>query len=234
MKTIYEQVKLIAHRGLSGKYCENTVPAFIHACKSKFYGIETDIQLTLDNKIICFHDKTTKRLMGEKFKIHELKYKDLLIKDFKQKKTITEKANICPFSKYLRICKRYKKHCIIEIKCKITNSQINKLLKKIKFHRYLKNCIFITFNKSILLYLRKHYPSLRLQLLVNNPIKRYFNFCKDNNIDLSIYEKLITKDLIEKCKAHGIKIATWTVNNQATAQKFVDWGIDYITSDYLL
>ena len=115
MKTICEQTKLIAHRGLSGKYYENTLPAFIHACKMDFYGIETDIQFTKDNKIICFHDKTTKRLIGEKHHIYNLKYKDLLIMDFKQKTSLIEPANVCPFNKYLKICKRYKKHCIIEI-----------------------------------------------------------------------------------------------------------------------
>lgn len=234
MKTIYEQIKLIAHRGLSGKYCENTLPAFLHACKSKFYGIETDIQFTKDDKIICFHDKTTKRLIGEKHRVTDLKYKDLLVMDFKQKTSLSEKANVCPFSKYLRICKRYKKHCIIEIKHKITQLQINKLLKKIKFYRYLKNCIFITFNREVLLYLRKKHPLLRLQLLVNNPIKRYFNFCKTNNIDVSLYEKLVSKENVEKLKAQGIKVAVWTVNNKTTAQKFADMGVDYITSDYLL
>lgn len=234
MKTIYEQVKLIAHRGLSGKYYENTLPAFIHACKSNFYGIETDIQFTKDNKIICFHDKTTKRLMGEKFKISELYYKDLLIMDFKQKKSLTERANVCPFSKYLRICKRYKKHCIIEIKYKITWAQLDKLLKKVKFYRYLKNCIFITFDKDTLLYLREKCPTLRLQLLVNNPIKRYYNFCKTNNIDVSLYDRLVSNELVEKLHFQGIKVAVWTVNNRTNAQKYVDYGVDYITSDYLL
>ena len=234
MKTIYKQIKLIAHRGLSGKYYENTLPAFLHACKKDFYGIETDIQFTIDNKIICFHDKTTKRLMGDKLKISDLKYKDLLIKDFKQKKSLTEKANVCPFSKYLKICKKYKKHCIIELKYKITNEQVDKLLKKIRFHRYLKNCIFISFNKEILLHLRNKYPALELQLLINNPIRRYFGFCKDFNIGVSVYERILSKDLVDKLKTQSIKIAVWTVNSRSNAQKYVDWGVDYITSDYLI
>lgn len=234
MKRIYEQVNLIAHRGLSGKYYENTLPAFLHACKKNFYGIETDIQFTLDNKIICFHDKTTRRLIGEKLKISQLKYKDLLIKDFKQKKSLTDKANICPFGKYLKLCKKYKKHCIIEIKYQTTHKQLDKLLKKIRFYRYLKNCIFISFNRDALLYLRSKHHQLRLQLLVNNPLQRYFHFCKINNIDVSLYERLVNKELVEKLKSHGIKVATWTVNNITNAQRYVDIGVNYITSDYLI
>ena len=77
MKTIYEQVKLIAHRGLSSRYCENTYPAFLNACEKDFYGIECDIQFTADNKIVCFHDKTLRRLAGENIILTTLKYREL-------------------------------------------------------------------------------------------------------------------------------------------------------------
>ena len=155
-------------------------------------------------------------------------------KDFKQKKSITERANICPFRKYLSTCKKYKKHCIIEIKYKINHRQLDILIKKIKFRRYLKNCIIISFNSDILLYLRNKYPTLRLQLLINNPIKRYFSFCKVNNIDVSIYDKILTRDNVEKLNAQGIKVSVWTINNRTSAQKFVNMGVSYITSDYLI
>lgn len=234
MSTIHSQVKLIAHRGLRGEHYENTLPAFISACKSAFYGIETDIQFTKDNKIICFHDKTLKRLIGEKAKISELKYKDLLLKDFKQRTSLTEKTNICPFKKYLKICRKYKKVCVIEIKYKTTRHQLDKLMKQIRFYRYLKNCIIISFNADDLLYLRNKYPTLRLQLIISNPIKRYSSFCKVNKIDASIFDRIINKETVAKLRSNGIKVAVWTVNSPTQAQRLIDMGVNYITSDYLL
>lgn len=234
MKSIHEQIKLIAHRGLSSKYYENTLPAFLHACKSDFFGIETDIQFTLDNKIICFHDKSIKRLIGEKKKINELKLKELLKKSFKQRSTLTNKATICTFSHYLKVCKKYKKHCVIEIKYKVNVKQLSIILKKIHRIRYIKNCIIISFNPYILKYLREKEPSLKLQLLVKNPIRRYINYCKEYNIDVSLYDRLITKDVVDKLSSNGIKVAAWTVNNIKTAQRLVDAGVSYITSDHLI
>ena len=44
------------HRGLAKKkFKENTIQSFKYCFKKKF-GIETDLHVTKDNKIICFHD----------------------------------------------------------------------------------------------------------------------------------------------------------------------------------
>ena len=43
------------HRGLAKKnFKENTLSAFKYSFKKK-YGIETDLQVTKDNQLICFH-----------------------------------------------------------------------------------------------------------------------------------------------------------------------------------
>lgn len=53
-----------AHRGLHdnyGKCPENSLPAFSKAVTAG-YGIELDIQLTKDKKVVVFHDDTLKRI----------------------------------------------------------------------------------------------------------------------------------------------------------------------------
>ena len=228
MKTIYNQVNLIAHRGLSGEFCENTLPAFAHASKMDFFGIETDIQFTKDNKIVCFHDKNTKRLMGDNYVIANTNYRDLKRKTFIWGNC---EYKICTFKQYLKACKKHGKHCIIEIKYKINVDQLKMLIKIIKWHRYLKKCIIISFNSWVLQYLRELEPTLHLQLLVNNPIKHYVEFCRKYNIDASLYDKLIKKDTVAKLKAQGITCGVWTVNSKSLAQKLIDMGVKYITSD---
>ncbi len=55
-------MKIIAHRGFSEKYPENTLLAFEKAIELGVDGIETDLRLSLDGKAIVFHDKTLKRI----------------------------------------------------------------------------------------------------------------------------------------------------------------------------
>jgi len=57
-----KNVKMIAHRGLSGIERENTNSAFVAFRFRSYYGIETDIRRTGDGKFVLFHDKTTARV----------------------------------------------------------------------------------------------------------------------------------------------------------------------------
>ncbi|MDA9597694.1 glycerophosphodiester phosphodiesterase family protein [Candidatus Pelagibacter sp.] len=57
----------LIHRGLAKKqFKENTLQAFKYCFKKKF-GIETDLHVTKDGKIICFHDFNLKK----KFKLNK-------------------------------------------------------------------------------------------------------------------------------------------------------------------
>ena len=47
-----KNVKIIAHRGLSGIECENTNAAFVAAGNRSYFGIETDVHITADGKFV--------------------------------------------------------------------------------------------------------------------------------------------------------------------------------------
>ena len=66
-----------AHRGLhGGEIPENSLPAFRKAAE-KGYGIELDVGMTKDGKIVVFHDDDLARLCGDKRKISETGYAQL-------------------------------------------------------------------------------------------------------------------------------------------------------------
>lgn len=52
---------IIAHRGYSAKYSENTMLAFKEANKFSIAGIELDVHQTLDNQLVICHDETINR-----------------------------------------------------------------------------------------------------------------------------------------------------------------------------
>jgi glycerophosphoryl diester phosphodiesterase len=55
---------LFAHRGLSAEYPENTMAAFRAARDRGIPGIELDIHMSQDGKLVVFHDDTTLRIQG--------------------------------------------------------------------------------------------------------------------------------------------------------------------------
>ena len=54
-------MKIYGHRGYSGKYPENTMLAFRKAAEAGCDGIELDVQLTKDGKLVVIHDETVDR-----------------------------------------------------------------------------------------------------------------------------------------------------------------------------
>lgn len=74
------------HRGAMGYCIENTIPCFKKAVKVGA-GIETDVQLTEDNVLICFHDYYL-RINSKSHYIKNLTLKKLLSIKFKDKRTI--------------------------------------------------------------------------------------------------------------------------------------------------
>lgn len=76
----------IAHRGLfSNQYLdddlpphapENSLEAFRHAVEAG-YGIELDVQLSADDKLVVFHDGNLKRMCGKKKAVLKCTYEEL-------------------------------------------------------------------------------------------------------------------------------------------------------------
>lgn len=68
---------IIAHRGFSALFPENTLLAFDEAIKAGAWMIETDIRLSADNVPMIFHDSSLKRVCGRSEGVESLTYEVL-------------------------------------------------------------------------------------------------------------------------------------------------------------
>lgn len=76
MKKI-DDCRVIAHRGASAEYPENTMLAFENAVKMEAHMLEFDISFTLDKEIVVIHDETVDRTTNGKGKVQELNYNEI-------------------------------------------------------------------------------------------------------------------------------------------------------------
>lgn len=67
-------MKIVAHRGYSGKYPELTHRAFEEALKLPIDGIECDLRLTRDGKLVVQHDKDVDRTSDGSGLVAEMDY----------------------------------------------------------------------------------------------------------------------------------------------------------------
>lgn len=69
--------KRYAHRGLHGsKVPENSMLAF-RLAREQGYGVELDVQMTRDGKLVVFHDGTLKRMCGVDGRLRDFNYDEL-------------------------------------------------------------------------------------------------------------------------------------------------------------
>lgn len=97
-------VKLQAHRGVSGEYPENTMPAFQAAVDQKYDLIELDVRVTKDLQCVVLHDAAINRTgrfpdgrqIGASLPVAELTYEEALAYDFGISKHIKFKGTKLP------------------------------------------------------------------------------------------------------------------------------------------
>lgn len=143
------------HRGLAKKNLkENTLPAFKYSFKKK-YGIETDLQVTKDNQLICFHDFNLRRKFNLNKNVKDINYSTLKKISKKRKATV-------PLLKDLLKVSKNKYPLLLEIKPLLTKLSLLSLIKLIKETK--KYGIF-SFKEKNLINLYKLNKKLTLGLL---------------------------------------------------------------------
>ena len=147
----------IIHRGIVNKNSkENCLKSFRASFKKK-YGIETDIHATKDNKFICFHDFSLRRIFKINKSIKNINYKDL--------KKIKNKKFKIPLLKEVLELSKNKFPIFIEIKPLLNQKLLSKLISETK---KFKRCIFISFKHENIYNLLKLSSKLSVGLSFSN------------------------------------------------------------------
>ena len=227
--------KIVAHRGLSGLECENTNAAFVAAGNRSYFGVETDVHVTADGKLILIHDDNTERVAGDKLEVEKSTYSELKKLRLYDRLNKTHRSDLVlpDLIDYIRICKRYEKIAVLEIKNPMQERDILKILKEIDNEDYLEKTILISFCWENLEIVKNNYPKQKVQFLTKKCDSELVEKLKKFNIDLDIEYHRITPELVEKLHKNGIEINCWTCDDKTIGEKLVSFGVDYITSNIL-
>ena len=230
-----ENIKMIAHRGISGIECENTCPAFVAAGLKSYYGIETDVQVTLDGKFIIVHDSDLKRIAGLDIGVMTSNFDDLRAIRFSSiDGTVPRTGLYLPsLEEYLSICKKYGKEAYLEICAISLYDHVIGIASTVEQMGMMDSTTFISFNHSNLTDLRSSYPHAKAQLLTGDIGKDNIAFILENNIDAGIYYPNLTKEFVDLMHANGRIVNVWTVDTVEDAERMRDMGVDVITSNIL-
>ena len=226
-----KKIFVYAHRGVPESYPENTMISFLEAVSLEYDGVELDVLITKDKKLIVFHDK----------KINHLNHQVLSLEYNTIKQTFLKKEN--PFEVPLlnEVLEKigHKTILNLEIKNQGTISKtevIYKTIKSLKKYNLVNNIIISSFSPSIIKQSKKiddRYKTAWIWGKKNyhaySSCKFFLNYYQADRIHL--HHSLATKRLINRIQKRNKKIFVYTVNQASLLKKLQLKNIDGIFTD---
>ena len=180
----------LIHRGIVNKnHKENLLKSFQQSFK-KGYGIETDIHATKDEKFICFHDFTLRRIFKNKSSVKNLNYSDI---QKISKKKIPLLNDLLKASKNMYFL-------FIEIKPFFSKKLLKKLVRETS--KYSK-CVFISFKHKNIYDLLKINKKTKVGLSFHPPSSAKSIIKKSLNTDINCL--VLDKSYLENKSINKIK-----------------------------
>ena len=160
-------IKMIAHRGLSGIERENTAAAFVAAGNHSYFGIETDVHITKDGKYVIIHDDVTSNVSNTGLTVENTDFevlRNIYLNDNDGSAGRIE-LKIPSLEEYMRICRKYEKTAVLELKNRFAFEHIGEIIKITESIGQLENTIFISFDYGNLTDVKKYFPNSRFSSL---------------------------------------------------------------------
>ena len=212
---------IFGHRGFMGRYIENTIDGFKKAV-SLGAGIESDIQLTKDKKLVCFHDASFK-IAGKWYDLSKLSFKEVKLLKFKDKRAIPSVSEVFKTFKISNQNLRYS--------FDIRNKDVGvSLIDVIKNYKLLEKVEITERKIKTLTYLRKYNADVKLIYTLPERIKDIHNIETElnllKNLNITTINLVSWRATIKNINTiidNNFKCYVWGVNRKVRMKKFINY-----------
>ena len=229
-------MKVLAHRGFSGKYPENTMLAFRKAIEAGADGIELDIHESSDGQLVIIHDEKLIRTTGRDGVVSDYSLKELTSTrasrtfDDAFDSTIPSFEEFCDFAS--------KGSFITNVEIKTNNTWYQDIERKavdmIRAFGLENRIIFSSFNWISVLRAKQMAPEIECGFLyAGNKHLHLAPQAKDAGIEYMHPDfTLLDDDIVAECKENGIGLNVWTINEEDQMRQLIKWGVNAAISNY--
>jgi len=212
----------IGHRGAKGHKPENTLVSFEKAIDLNVDGVELDVHLSSDGKLIVIHDGTIDRTTNGKGLVNQFTASEL------------QKHGIPTLTEVLDLANR---QCFVNIELKGigTEKPVIELIEHyILYKKWFYNDFLVSsFDWKMLEDVHFLDPRIRIGLLTEDAIEEAVAFAKKIKA-FSIHPDyvLLSKENVALMQDNGFEVYPWTVNSIEDIQKIKSFNVNGIISDF--
>ena len=228
-------MKIIAHRGASGEFPENSLLAFEQAIIQGCDGIEFDAQYhQASGEFILLHDSFV-NYGGDLLHYNQLTL-DQLINTFDK-----TRASLCTLKQALECIKN---HCRINIELKtaaqgkqlaLEMQKLTTLLEQEKNNHIInfKDIIISSFNHHVLVKMANQIPEITTAALIASCPIDYANFCQPLQVEfLNLSIECLNTEIIADAHRRGLQVWVYTVDHPEQIKRCVEYQVDGIFTNF--
>lgn len=230
---------LLAHRGFSGKYPENSPLSFRKIVEeTEADGIESDVHVTKDGELVIFHDPTVDRTSNGSGYIKDMTYEELLALDiggWKSPEFAGE--HIWTLAQLLDFCRETRLLLNIELK----NYEVfypeleERVIAGIRAARMEERVFVSSFNHISMQRFKALCPEIETGLLYDKPMLDMESYIRRSSAD-NIHPRYMLlqyqPELVDLFHSRGMKINTWSVDDEADMRDMLSRGVDCVISNH--
>ena len=241
------RVLIVGHRGARGIAPENTLASFQMAIDIGVDAIELDLHVTRDGDLVVMHDPALERTTDGTGEIGDFTFDELnrLNAAAKFVGEIEYGVQRIPTLHQVFDLVGGKPSLYLEIKLRNNNTRYpgieRKMLDVVRGFNALTSTLVTSFDFASLAEVKRIEPAIRTQVNIS---AGYFDSLgsiepKDVAMDLvkrgyrwiAINKKYLTPEMFTALKERELNVHPWVVNEVDEMWRFVDMGVDLITTD---
>lgn len=254
------RTEIHGHRGCRGNFPANTLPAFLHATRIGCQWIELDVVITGDNEVLVSHEpwmdhrtclspegQLLSEAEGRAANIHRMPLAQ--VQQYRVKGPGPGTANKPTLAEVVQAVRRQAAAAgrpaprfNIEVKSEPAwygtyqprpGVLVELVHRQIAALGIAGHCLVQCFDPAILEELHRAAPAIPLALLLENKggVKDGLEHLSFKPAYCSPAFQLVDAALVDALHVQGIKLLTWTVNEEADMRRMLGLGIDGLITD---
>ena len=233
----FGSMRMIAHMGYSAVAPANTLPAYVAAGKSDFWGAECDIQRTKDGVWILIHNETVDAMTDGTGRVDEMTYEEILALNVDVGSNIDQYPGLklTTLQAYLDVCREYGLHPVIEIKENAPVETMDELAALLLAREDKDMFVLISFGREICVRMKELAPAFPVYYLTDckGVSQEDIDFAVENHLDGMDIHMHLPDDFIKAVVQSGLDVFVWTIDDIPNAERVYRLGVSAITSNAL-
>lgn len=219
---------IVAHRGFSGLYPENTLLSFRKAVEVGADFVELDVNQTKDDILVVIHDSTVDRTTNGKGKVEQLTYEEIKQLDAGAWKGFPGETIPSLEEVLLEIAGKAK--IFIEIK----KCDVEKLVEMIRKLKVEEEVIVGSFDIEYVKKIRRLAPEVTTSLITSEIPRDLRPLLRYGIQQLSVYFRSLNREVVKRLFSHGLTVNVWTPNTDEELEYALSLDVQSVTTDFPL